>query len=216
MDAAGVGRTAAVEFLARLRALGLRGVDDLRLTRNRRTMVSLRGRTLRVHRAYVAAPVAVHQAVADFVMVRRGTGRREAGRAIVAWAAQIPADDRRPRVQHTHPNDEVLAARLADLHRKFNAERFGGALAAVPVRVSRRMSRRLGHYTPRRAGVQPEIAISWRHVRRNGMTDAALTLLHEMVHQWQDENGLPVDHGAAFKRKAREVGISPRATRRVD
>jgi hypothetical protein len=32
-------------------------------------------------------------------------------------------------------------------------------------------------------------------------------LLHEMVHQWQAENGLPVDHGAVFRRKAQEVGV---------
>jgi hypothetical protein len=36
-----------------------------------------------------------------------------------------------------------------------------------------------------------------------------------MVHQWQDEQCMPIDHGAAFRRKAREVGISPRARRTV-
>jgi hypothetical protein len=33
--------------------------------------------------------------------------------------------------------------------------------------------------------------------------------LHEMVHQWQDQNGFPVDHGRVFRRKARAVGIEP-------
>jgi hypothetical protein len=37
--------------------------------------------------------------------------------------------------------------------------------------------------------------------------------LHEMVHQWQAETGLPVDHGASFRRKAREVGVLPGAKR---
>jgi len=37
------------------------------------------------------------------------------------------------------------------------------------------------------------------------------TLLHEMVHQWQAETGAKVDHGAGFRRKARDVGIVPRA-----
>jgi hypothetical protein len=41
------------------------------------------------------------------------------------------------------------------------------------------------------------------------------TLLHEMVHQWQAENGLPVDHRGGFRRKAREVGILPAARRPV-
>jgi hypothetical protein len=40
------------------------------------------------------------------------------------------------------------------------------------------------------------------------------TLLHEMVHQWQDETGRPVDHGREFRRKAREVGIEPTAVKR--
>ena len=39
-----------------------------------------------------------------------------------------------------------------------------------------------------------------------------------MVHQWQDETGRPIDHGRAFRAKAREVGIAagraPRAGRR--
>jgi hypothetical protein len=37
-----------------------------------------------------------------------------------------------------------------------------------------------------------------------------------MVHQWQDERGLAIDHGAAFRRRAREVGIAPSACRTVD
>ena len=36
-----------------------------------------------------------------------------------------------------------------------------------------------------------------------------------MVHQWQAETGLPVDHGPGFRRKAREVGIEPQARRKV-
>jgi hypothetical protein len=34
-----------------------------------------------------------------------------------------------------------------------------------------------------------------------------------MVHQWQDENGKEIDHGRAFRAKAREVGIEPAAKR---
>jgi hypothetical protein len=39
------------------------------------------------------------------------------------------------------------------------------------------------------------------------------TLLHEMVHQWQAETGVPVDHGPTFRRKARQVGVLPGAKR---
>jgi hypothetical protein len=47
------------------------------------------------------------------------------------------------------------------------------------------------------------------------MDEAIKTLLHEMVHQWQDETGRPVDHGAGFREKSRLVGIVPRARRAV-
>ena len=224
---AAAARVEVSGLLERLRSLGLDRVDTLQLTRNRRTMVSIRGRALRMHRAYADAPEAVHQAVVDFVMAR-GTGRGSpranahrslhaaARREIVAWAARIPPDHRPPRAQHTHPDDATLAAKVVEWHKTFNAQRFAGALSLPSVRISRRMKARLGHYAPGRGGAHPEIAISWRHWRRNGMADVAQTILHEMVHQWQDENGMPLDHGAAFKQKAREVGISPRATRRVD
>jgi hypothetical protein len=39
------------------------------------------------------------------------------------------------------------------------------------------------------------------------------TLLHEMVHQWQDETGRAIDHGAGFRAKARDVGIAAAARR---
>ena len=41
------------------------------------------------------------------------------------------------------------------------------------------------------------------------------TLLHEMVHQWQDETGKPLDHGRGFRAKARAVGIEAAAKRAV-
>jgi hypothetical protein len=206
----------AEELLARLRAAGLRGVDELRLTRNRRTMVSVTRRTLRVHEAYLGAPAAVHEAIAGFVMARRGPQRAAAERVIVTFAGRIPPEARPPRAERTHPDDELMAAKLLEWHGRLSRERFGGSLPEVPVRVSRRMRSRLGHYSPARDGAGAEIAISRRHVRRHGFESAVQTLLHEMVHQWQDASGLAVDHGAEFKRKAREVGISPRATRVVD
>jgi hypothetical protein len=44
----------------------------------------------------------------------------------------------------------------------------------------------------------------------------AHTVLHEMVHQWQAETGQEADHGPGFRRKAREVGIAPVASRDLD
>jgi hypothetical protein len=60
-----------------------------------------------------------------------------------------------------------------------------------------------------------EIAISWRHIRRHRWEEVIHTLIHEMVHQWQDENGLAIDHGTRFRAKARDVGIDAAAKRPV-
>jgi len=36
-----------------------------------------------------------------------------------------------------------------------------------------------------------------------------------MVHQWQAETGLPIDHGPMFRAKAAAVGIAPQARREL-
>jgi hypothetical protein len=106
--------------------------------------------------------------------------------------------------------------RLTEAYNRYNAELFGNSLSPVEIRVSRRMKNRLGHYMlATSTGLPPEIAISRRHIRRDSWDEVLHTLIHEMVHQWQDENGLPVDHGRHFRKKALEVGIRPRATRAV-
>ena len=75
----------------------------------------------------------------------------------------------------THRDDTPIAAALLQWHARLNAERFGGALREIPVRVSRRMRSRLGHYAPAQRGAKPEIAISHRHVRRHGLAQAIET-----------------------------------------
>ena len=118
--------------------------------------------------------------------------------------------------ERTHPDDERYVRDLTRAHRELNAAKFGGELSDIPIRVSRRMKRRLGHYTLRgQEKFRAEIVISRRHIRRHGWEEAIATLLHEMVHQWQDETGQPVDHGPGFRQKSKAVGITPRATRSV-
>lgn len=199
------------ELLARLRALGLTGIDQCRLTRNRAVLVSFRGARLRVHEGYLTASEPVWRAIVNFVRARTKAARRDAGRQLTEHP--LPRLPRIRPAHRTHPDDAAMAARLADAHARYNAELFGGALQSVPIHVSRRMRTRLGHYAVSHDDAEPEIVVSRRHIRRHGWSEALDTLRHEMVHQWQDENGLPVDHGAVFRRKCREVGISPRATR---
>lgn len=120
------------------------------------------------------------------------------------------------RVPRTHPQDVPFVTRLNEAYHQYNARLFHGELTPVMIRVSRRMKNRLGHYmVATRSGLPAEIAISLRHIRRDPWDEVLHTLVHEMVHQWQDQHGFPIDHGARFRAKAREVGISARATRRV-
>jgi hypothetical protein len=206
--------TDADELLARLRGLGLRRIERCRLTRNRNVMVSYRGPELRVHRGYLAAPPETHRAIVQFIEGRTRAERRLAQRQIVSFRIEDTAPARPPRRETMRPEDESLAAKLAEWHARYNAEYFAGTLRTVPVRVSRRMKSRLGHYTAAGTGLG-EITISVRHLKRHGWKEALHTLLHEMVHQWQDETGHPLDHGPAFRAKARELGIVPRAKRGI-
>jgi hypothetical protein len=205
----------ADELLQRLAALGLVGITRCRLTRNRTVMVSFKGGELRVHQGYLDAPPAVHAAIVTFVTGRTRAARRAAQQVILAHP--VPRAARRRRAERTHPADEPLVHVLSEWHARYNAEHFGGTLHPIPVRVSRRLHSRLGHYTAATpAGDPAEIVIGQRHVKRHGWEEALHTLLHEMVHQWQDETGHAVDHGRAFRAKAREVGIVPAARRLVE
>jgi hypothetical protein len=209
----------ADELLARLREMGLQGIARCRLTRNRTVMVSYRAGELRIHEGYLSAPPAVLEAVVTFVSGRTRAQRRAAQQVILAHRVErSPAADRRTARarERTRPEDEPLARALTEQHARYNARHFEGLLRPVPVRVSRRLKTRLGHYavaTP--AGEGGEIVIGYRHIRRHGWEEALHTLLHEMVHQWQDETGRPVDHGRAFRAKARAVGITAAARRAV-
>jgi SprT-like family protein len=202
------------QLLALLTRLGLTGIARCRLTRNRTVMVSFRAGELRVHEGYLAAPPAVLEAIVTFVCGRSAAARRSARAAILGFPVERPARVRRP--ERTRPEDQGWADRLTDWHARYNERLFDGALRPLAVRVSRRMRSRLGHYMASSpAGDAPEIVISRRHIRRHGWTEALHTLLHEMVHQWQDEAGHAIDHGRTFRAKAREVGITPSARRTV-
>jgi hypothetical protein len=105
-----------------------------------------------------------------------------------------------------------ILERLERLHQILNERHFGGRLSTIALRLSERMATRLGEFHAGGDGAAIAITLSRRHVERDGWTAATETLLHEMVHQWQCENDLPLDHGTAFRRKARAVGIPAAAT----
>ena len=202
----------ADELLARLRQLGLKRIARARLTRNRNVMVSFGGGELRVHEGYLGAPESVLRAIAMFVEGRTRADRRAAQRIIVAFPILTGAPA--TRRERTHADDDGIVEQLEAWHQRYNTRHFNGRLKAVAIRVSRRMKSRLGHYTAgTRGGAGAEIAISRAHVLKHGWPEALHTLLHEMVHQWQDETERTIDHGANFRAKCREVGIAPYARR---
>jgi hypothetical protein len=207
----------AEELLVRLRKLGLRGIERCVLTYNRSVMISFRRGVLRLNRAYLLAPPEVHQAIVAFVGGRTQRVRRQAQRVILEHP--IPVHEMRARRDHAprpRPSDVPLMEALARSHEHYNALLFGGQLSRIAIRISGRMRNRLGQYSaPCTTGRPAEITISRRHIRRHGWEEALHTLLHEMVHQWQAENGMPIDHGREFRRKAREVGVEPTARRVV-
>ena len=205
----------AEELRTRLMRLGLGAHYRVRLTTNRTVVVSYSGGELRIHNSFLGANEEVWRAVIVFVHGRTRGVRNEARRKILQFP--VPRSSGAPRrkraPERTNPADVPFIRELSRWHAAYNDERFGGALRMIPIRISRRMKSRLGHYSPEGEGSEPEIVISRRHIRRDGWEEALHTLLHEMVHQWQDETGQPVDHGAGFRKKAREVGISARASR---
>jgi hypothetical protein len=206
----------AEQLLHRLRVYGLKGITNVRLTSNRAVMVSFSRSELRVNKGYLDAPEGVLRAIVQFVQGRTRAERREAQRVILTHpvAAAHRAPVRRPGP--AQPQDTATLRELAHWHREYNLRHFGGTLSEIPIRLSGRMRSRLGQYTTATPFGEPaEITISRRHIRKHGWAEALHTLLHEMVHQWQAETGLPIDHGPAFRAKSAEVGIATRARREL-
>ena len=200
----------------RLRMLGLRDVDRILTHTNRTVMLSLNRRVLRIHRGYGFAPDGVLKAIVRFLSPRVPRRMRlEAEREFLrfpVWAYTRPSE--RPRKDRSRPGDGALLGRLESMHRDLNIRHFGGSLGSIPIRLSGRMKTRLGELSvDHNDNNLKEIGISRRHIARHSWSEVEHTMLHEMVHQWQAENGHPVDHGPRFRAKAREIGVLPAARR---
>ena len=209
------------EVLAqRLRLLGLRQMSAVRTHTNRTVMVSLNERErLRLHRGYVFAPDRVLSAIVRFLNPRASRAdRRRAEQVFLAFPVELYAPRPRERAgpERPRPGDVALLHRLRTLHRELNRTHFGGSLGEIPIRLSGRMRTRLGEVSvDLRTGRPIEIALSRRHLAEHPWSEVEHTMLHEMVHQWQAETGLAVNHLRSFRQKAIEVGIEPQARRIV-
>lgn len=189
------------------------------MTRNRRVMASLadKGRTLRLHEAFNAAPPGVLAAVASLFSARSASVRALAKnevRTFLQTAAPPPSSlppAARRRPTRVHPGDRTHVERLRVEFALVNEAFFGGRLPEIPLRISGRMSRRNGHFTS-----DPlEIAVSRTLCVRAEQGEAERTLRHEMIHLWQWIEGRKPGHGRDFRRWATRLGIHPRATRTV-
>ena len=206
---------------ARLRALGWKADRPVVTHTNRTVMLSVTPEgPLRLHRGYGHAPDRVLRAILRYLNQRLPKDRRKAAeREFLAFPvyAHTPASATRgagPRTDRARPGDGLTLERLRAMHRDLNDRWFEGRLRELPFRLSGRMRTRLGEVClDERSGAILYIAISRRHICRDGWAEVEHTLLHEMVHQWQAETGRPVDHGGDFRRKAREVGIEASARR---
>lgn len=202
----------------RLAALGLRDVDRVLTHTNQSVMLSLNRRILRIHRGYAFASDSVLKAVVRFLNPRLPrVVRRAAEREFLQFPVQsyVPSPNGLRRPSRSHRGDVRLLNRLEQLHHQLNAQYFGGALGAIPIRLSARMRCRLGELALDLEGRPQEIGLSRRHISQHAWSEVEHTMLHEMVHQWQAEMGLPVDHGPIFRAKARDVGVLPAAKRNI-
>lgn len=203
----------------RLELLGLSRPRALRVTDNRSVMVSLSPRgVLSIHRGYARAPDRVLRAVVRFLAP--GTTRamrRAAEHEILSFRPEVHAAGpprRRRSADRPRAGDAEKGEQLGQLFALYNRRHFGGALPAVPIRISGRMRTRLAQLCLRhRTGEPYEITMSRSHIDRHGWPETGHTLLHEMVHLWQHATGRPVDHGPAFRRKAEEIGVAASARR---
>jgi predicted SprT family Zn-dependent metalloprotease len=84
-----------------------------------------------------------------------------------------------------------------------NNEYFGGAIPAYRIAYNGRFGNLAGRITYK----PPLIELSPKHFE--GRAEALReTLLHEMIHAWLYVRGENPNHGAAFKKKMRELGIA--------
>jgi hypothetical protein len=199
----------------RLRQFGLSDRTRLVLHRNRVVLLTFARGVLRLHEGYASAPDDVLRAIVRFLSPStRRRDRLAARRAFLAFPveqfvpsrAESPSPSPRWTPGRAAAADRPWIERLRAEHARLNAERFGGELGELPIRLSGRMRRRLGHVAlDRTTGLATEIALNRRHVQRDPWPLVEDTLLHEMVHQWQAETGRRVDHGAGFREKMSTV-----------
>lgn len=230
----GAGTVNPLSEAAMREALHLRGARMRRIifkrNRSRLLSVSHDGATVHLHDCFRSAPPLILDALAIFLtesrssparlaaarQLREWPGSRQgilAARSLAAPAAALGRSLPRPGPCAGTPRQRRL---LAELYARLNQLHFGGRLPrALPVRISRRMTRLLGHVrygrSPAGTRVVVEIALSADLLLDGNGAELRETLLHEMAHAeawlFHGHGG----HGRPWKRIAARVGCEARA-----
>lgn len=205
-------------------------IRAVRYRANRTVLLSVSrdGTTLNSHICFRQAPPEVVEDVARFLTTRRGSRvARQALRRLRSWEGarrglEAVRRERPRRSRRKTDGPETLPIRA--LFDRLNTERFNGRLPAIPLRVSRRMTRSLGtiRYGPDHAAdhaptaapprTVTEIAISADLLLPPNRASLEDTVLHEMAHAEAWLRHGHRGHGAPWRRIAERVGCTPRAT----
>lgn len=103
--------------------------------------------------------------------------------------------------------DRVINLELAEtLYASLNRQHFEDKLPPCKLELSRRLVRTAGKIWPRSRLMR----LSLPYHEQYGPAELANTILHEMVHLWLHEQGLPSGHTARFRQKMTEVGLPNR------
>lgn len=95
---------------------------------------------------------------------------------------------------------------IQKLYAELNEQHFEAKLPPCRLELSRRLVRTAGKIWPRARLIR----LSFSYHEQYGLTELANTLLHEMIHLWLYEQGLPSGHNDRFHQKMNEVGLSDR------
>ena len=226
-------------FLALLREHGARRLTRVRFRRNRSTIWSLtqRGTVLNLHVAYRSAPEELVRCLVTVAneAASRSAAFRAAARSVRSWPGIVRAlQEARDTVEvplrgsSARGSASPRAARCAGtpeqrqflrrLYRYLNATRFENTLPErVPLRLSDRMSSRLGQMVAERVEGKPrivEIALNVDLLLEANAAARLDTMLHEMAHVAaflvHGERG----HGRTWRAWAERAGCTPRACAR--
>lgn len=209
-------------ILAALRARNST-VRQVRYRSNRTVLLSISGdgRTLNSHECFRGAPRRIVDAIVTFVTVsRRSAAYRLALTAIQEWEGSTRGLEaaRRARGRRRVRTVGSAAEPLRALFDRYNADRFGGRLPRIPLRLSRRMTRALGTIsyveTDGRRVVR-DIAISADLLLPGNVEVLRDTLLHEMAHAEAWLRHGHRGHGKVWRRIAERVGCVPTALTRA-